>query len=101
MRMRYKHLVPRKGDMEESTLIISEMSETKNATDIDSSDRYGEDSESVASGALNADTASVTSASDSVAMSESTEDRRVRSLRKNTGMDRISLQVRFFVHVAT
>lgn len=90
-----------KGDMEESTLIISEMSETKNATDIDSSDRYGEDSESVASGALNADTASVTSASDSVAMSESTEDRRVRSLRKNTGMDRISLQVRFFVHVAT
>jgi hypothetical protein len=102
VRMRYMARNPRrelceKGELNESTLIISENTEgTKwvfGPEKLDTDD-IGEDGESVGSSLPILDTASATSASDSVAMSESTEDHRQRHSRQKSGIDPMSLQVR-------
>jgi hypothetical protein len=76
------------GQIDPSTLIVSEIAEL-------GKDEYGfEDNESVGSGIHLADTASVTSASDSHSMSESTEDWRIKHSRQKSGQEQIALQVR-------
>lgn len=86
-----------KGHLSEDTLIISESTEGSKwifgQERLDTED-IQEDGESVASSLPLPDTASATSASDSIAMSESTEDRRQRHSRQKSGAEPISLQVR-------
>jgi hypothetical protein len=85
-----------KGQISSSTLILSEIPVAGDGGKFDSDEFFGEDGESVASSPFFVDTASATSASDSIAISETTEDQLLRHLRQKSGVDPIALQVRHF-----
>ena len=93
-----RHEVIEQGHLSEDTLIISESMEASKwvfgQERIDTEDLAEDGESSVASSLPLPDTASATSASDSIAMSESNEDRRQRHSRQKSGTEPISIQVR-------
>lgn len=89
--------VVQKGEMHASTLILSEIPGLNEVGRGESDDLPGDDAESVASSYYAAETASVTSASESVAVSEITEGSRSKGKQKLV-VDPICLQVRITVH---
>ena len=86
-----------KGEMDGSTLILCEITGINEGGKTESDDFLGEDGESVGSSYYAADTASATSASESLAVSEITEGSRTKGKLKVLA-DPICLQVRVAVH---
>lgn len=87
-----KREVTKRGEMNATTLILSEIPGAEEIGKVDSDDLAGEDGESVASSYYVGDNASATSASGSIALSEITEGSRSKSKLKSSA-DPICLQV--------
>jgi hypothetical protein len=84
--------VVQKGDFDSSTLILTDIPGVDEIEKVESDDLLGEDTESVASSYYLADTASATSASESIAVSEITEGSRSKAKHKSA-LGPICLQV--------